>query len=179
MHDQILRAPLSAVRLRVYGGVIEAATFSEPPYAGVGDIAADDEAMLTDLIDRNLSVLASRLRTQIRISSRTLSGNIAAAIATGTRVMSWCATPDDQVADASFAAAFALRLLRRRNLDHLCDVDIQTVEDRSWLVVQRRSCCLAYRTPAASYCATCPLISRSDRTDRHRRMILDHIQESR
>lgn len=175
----LLDASLDATSLTSHDGVVTAVSFGTPPRPASGDPARDDEEVLVGLVDRNLAVVLDRLRARVRISSRTLWGDVAAAFATGTRVLSWCAPPGEPLAHPAAAAELARRLLFRRGLDRLCSLAETATPGRSWLVVHRATCCLAYQTPTGGYCATCSLLDPDVRAARLHDTVLDHLRETR
>ncbi|ODU00258.1 MAG: hypothetical protein ABS81_24185 [Pseudonocardia sp. SCN 72-86] len=174
---RLLGASLDAVTLVSDRGVVQGIRFARAARPAVPDV---DDALVAALVDDNLAVVVGRLRARVRISSRNLWGSVAAAFATGTRVLSWCAPPTDPIHDAPTAAAFARDLLgRRRGLDRLVGLGELDEAGRSWLVVHRGACCLAYRTPTGRTCATCTLLDPDERADRFRGFVNDYLQESR
>lgn len=179
---RLVDASLDAVTVHSTDGLITSVAFALPSLPASGAVDLDDEVILGGLVDRNLAVVIDRLRRRVRVSSRTLWVSVAAAFATGTRVLSWCAAdrlPTHPIGDAGTAGALVRRLWARRGLDRYCQVTEVTEQERPWLVVQRGACCLAYQTPTGRYCATCSLLEPAERTARLRQTVLDHLQETR
>lgn len=182
VEGRLLDASLDAISIHSADGVISSVTFARPSVPASGDVDHDDEAILSGLVDRNLAVVVDRLRRRVRVSSPTLWGSVAAAFATGTRVLSWCAAdqqPPDPIGDAATAGALVRRLWGRRGLDRHCQISEVIEQERPWLVVHRGACCLAYQTPTGQYCATCSLLDPAERTARLRETVLDHLRETR
>jgi ferric iron reductase protein FhuF len=122
-----------------------------PPHAG--DLAW--ERAHRRLVDDNLSAAVAAVRRAVRLSRRTLWGNAAAGIAGAFRT----ATADDPDLDpAAVATRLEWFLARDRRTHGLCVPYLVDHGERSWLVHERRTCCLLYTVPGYTHCASCSLL---------------------
>jgi ferric iron reductase protein FhuF len=135
-------------------------TVASPPHEG--DPAAWEWAHRR-LVDDNLAVAVAAVRRAVRLSRRTLWGNAAAAIAGAFRTAT-AADPD--LDPAAVATRLECFLARDRRTYGLCVPYLVDHAERSWLVHERRTCCLLYTVPGHSHCASCSLLDSVQRRAR-------------
>ena len=111
-------------------------------------VVADEEALLAEfrrsLLDAHLTPLLDAIHTRVRLGKRTLLGSLASGVAHGI-LRSADALPGP-------SAETIVRLQTALGLQDLTEL----VPDRSGkLIVQRKTCCLAFTLPQPKVCAGC------------------------
>jgi hypothetical protein len=113
-------------------------------------VAADEDALLalvrTTLVDLHLDPIVAQLHDRLRLGRRTLWGSLASAVAHGL----------SRSADVLPGSALDLtrQVLAALDLADLVDVAAQP-DGRPGLLVQRRTCCLAFTLPEPKVCTGC------------------------
>ncbi|GAA1383744.1 hypothetical protein GCM10009613_13570 [Pseudonocardia kongjuensis] len=129
----------------------------QPAGPAVGEV-------VTALVDGHLELLVEQAHRETRAGRRVLWGNVAVAVAQVFLALSWSAPHRDALAGtARDVLAAAPRL---RGLVSVESVRHPAADGDRWMVVWRRTCCLAFRCAAAdrpSYCGTCPVVPHRDR----------------
>jgi ferric iron reductase protein FhuF len=115
------------------------------------------------LVDDNIAVAVVAVQRVVRLGSRSLWGNAASAISSAFR----SATIDHpQLDPAIVAARLEWFLAQERRTQGLCVVDLVDHGERSWLVHERRTCCLIYKIPGHRHCSSCSLLDPAERRAR-------------
>jgi ferric iron reductase protein FhuF len=131
-----------SVQVAVLPGDPLAAT-GRPEIRVVPDEAALLAALRESLLDAHLTPMLERIRDQVHLGSRTLLGSVASAV--GYAVL--------RAADAlpGSVTENAATLLTALDVDDLVDL----VPGPAGVVVQRRTCCLAFTLPEPKICSGC------------------------
>ncbi|MCF7547489.1 IucA/IucC family C-terminal-domain containing protein [Pseudonocardia sp. WMMC193] len=127
------------------------------------------EEVVSALLDGHLEQVVEQVHRETRVGNRVLWGDVAVALAQVFMALSW-SSPDRSILLSTAREALDARP-RLRGL-----VELDTVRHPSglgtpcWMVVWRRTCCLAFRCGSehdrAPYCGTCPLVGLDDRLAR-------------
>lgn len=170
VQHRLVDASLDNVWLRLNArGAVHSVAFTREAPASLADGMDVGERRLwvhRRLVSENLAFAVQAMRAQVRVSSRTLWGNIASATAATFRMMDW-AGPEHAVTPQEAADWLALD---PRTAD-ACDFLQLTRDGRDWLIFRRRTCCLQYQVPDGGYCTPCSLLSESECRERFERSL--------
>lgn len=150
-------ARIGAVAIRGAEHPIDEVFFTGPTLAVTGPPGRTQVA--DDLLRHNLLPAANAVHARARTSTRVLYGGAANAVAMAFLHLSWQEPDPDRYVEE------ARRLLDGVGwLDHFVTIASKTVDSRQWMYMDRRTCCLAFRTSerrasTERFCAACPIRS--------------------
>ncbi|AEA27031.1 FhuF/siderophore biosynthesis protein [Pseudonocardia dioxanivorans CB1190] len=129
------------------------------------------------LVADHLAHLVEAVHRATGVGRRTLWGNVAVALTQVFMAFSWASDDRDRFLTTARQVVADRSPLRGTVL-------LESVEhrDQEWMVVWRRSCCLAFRTePAAprSYCGTCCVLEHGERVASFRRAADRYVEIER
>ncbi|ODU01298.1 MAG: hypothetical protein ABS81_21030 [Pseudonocardia sp. SCN 72-86] len=148
----------SNVRLAVNPTGLPHVGFAVGPEIG----PAKDVAEVVDaLVTGHFAYLVERLHTLTGVGRRTLWGNVAVAVMQVFMAFSWASGDREH-----FLAAAQRTLANRPEMRGTVSLESVRHGDQNWMVIWRRTCCLAFRVETQgelSYCGTCCIVEHDDR----------------
>lgn len=150
-----------------------------PPRIGFAQAASTDgprgTGEVVGALVHHLDHLVEAVRRTTRVGRRTLWGNVAVAVAQAFMALSWASPGRNR-----FAERAERGLEGNDRLRGLVTVDAVHHDGEDWMVVWRRTCCLAFRCDSAGpeprYCGTCPVLGRSEKEAGFRRAATRYVR---